>query len=167
MPKAQTNKTIASSDGKAPRKRDREGTLSQLKLALDRLLQVGKKITLRAVAEEAKVSPSLLNNRYPDFAEQVRAIKGKTVRQQRNEKADLLTKEREKNRNLRALMDSQLMEITKLASVNESLRAELALQKAIAEGKVAQCPSGTKRPEMGRRTYSRSSERQDDEGKSR
>ncbi|MBP4052197.1 hypothetical protein J9978_22265 [Chromobacterium violaceum] len=140
MPKAQPAKTVANSDGNAPRKRDRERTLSELKLALLRLQEAGKKITLQAVAEEAKVSPSLLNNRYPDFAEQVRAIMGKTVRQQRNEKADLLAKEKEKNRKLREQVDSQLVEITRLASVNESLRAELALQKAIAEGKIARGP---------------------------
>lgn len=129
----------------APRGRNRERTLSQLQLALHRLQRAEKKVTLRAVAEEAKVSPSLINNRYPDFAEQVRAVMGKTIRQQRNQTADLLTKEREKNRKLRALVDSQLEEITKLASVNESLRAELVLQKAIAEGKVAKGQFGRKK----------------------
>ncbi|WP_083370313.1 hypothetical protein [Chromobacterium sphagni] len=69
---------------------------------------------------------------------------GKTVRQQRNEKADLLTKEREKNRKLRELVGSQLVEITRLASVNGALRAELSLQKAIAEGKVTRGPFGRK-----------------------
>ncbi len=128
----------------APRGRNRERTLSQLQLALHRLQRAEKKVTLRAVAEEAKVSPSLINNRYPDFAEQVRAIMGKTIRQQRNQTADLLAQEREKNRKLRALVDSQLEEITKLASVNEALRAELVLQKAIAEGKVAKGNFGRK-----------------------
>lgn len=122
---------------KTPRGRNRERTLNDLQLALHRLQRAGKKITLRAVAEEAKVSPALINNRYPDFAEQVRAILGKTIRQQRNQKADLLAQERERNRQLRSQIDSQLVEITRLASVNEALRAELALQKAIADGKVA------------------------------
>lgn len=121
----------------APRGRNRKRTQTELELALSRLQQTGKKITLRAIAEEAKVTPALIGNRYPDFAEKVRAIVGKTIRQQRNEKADLLTQERERNRKLRALVDSQLVEITRLASVNEALHAELALQKAIADGKVA------------------------------
>jgi AcrR family transcriptional regulator len=102
-------------------------------------------VTLKAVADEAKVSPPLINNRYPDFAEQVRAVTGKAIRQQRNEKAELLVKEREKNRKLRELVDSQLVEITKLASVNEALRTEMALLKAIAEGKVTRGPFGGKR----------------------
>lgn len=126
----------------APRKRDRERTLHQLNLALFRVQRRGEKVTLKAVADEAKVSPPLINNRYPDFAEQVRAVTGKAIRQQRNEKAELLVKEREKNRKLRELVDSQLVEITKLASVNETLRTEMALLKAIADGKVARGPFG-------------------------
>ncbi len=128
----------------APRKRDRERTLHQLNLALIRVQRRGEKVTLKAVADEAKVSPPLINNRYPDFAEQVRAVTGKAIRQQRNEKAELLMKEREKNRKLRELVDSQLVEITKLASVNETLRTEMALLKAIANGKVARGQFGRK-----------------------
>lgn len=128
----------------APRKRDRERTLNQLNLALIRVQRKGEKVTLKAVADEAKVSPSLMNNRYPDFAEQVRAVMGKSIRQQHNEKADLLVRERERNRKLRELVDSQLAEITKLASVNETLRTEMALLKAIAEGKVTRGPFGRK-----------------------
>lgn len=131
-------------EGSAVRGRNRERTLQELQLALHRLQRTGAKITLKSVAVEANVSPPLINNRYPDFAEEVRAITGKTVRQQRNEKADLLTQEREKNRKLRELVDSQLVEIKKLASVNESLRAELALQQAIAEGKVSKGLFGRK-----------------------
>lgn len=128
----------------APRQKNRERTLADLQVALKTLQGSGQKITLKAVADLAMVSPSLLNHRYPDFAEQVRGLVGRTIRQQRNEKADMLIKEREKNRQLRTLVDSQLMEITRLASVNETLRQELALQRAIAEGKVSKGPFGQK-----------------------
>lgn len=128
----------------APRRRDRERTLHELNLALIRLQRRGEKVTLKAVADEARVSPPLIHNRYPDFAEQVRAIMGRAVRRQRNETVELLVKEREKSHQLRELVSSQLVEITRLASVNEALRAELALQKAIAEGKVARGAFGRK-----------------------
>lgn len=141
MSKALPAKVSATDEGFV-RGRNRERTLQELQLALHRLQRAGAKITLKAVAEEAKVSPPLINNRYPDFAEEVRGIMGKAVRQQRDEKADLLTQEREKNRTLRELVASQLAEIRKLASVNESLRAELVLQQAIAEGKVSRGPFG-------------------------
>lgn len=143
MPKVQPANTLANEEG-AVRGRNRERTLQELELALHRLQRAGGKVTLKAVAEEAGVSPPLINNRYPDFAEKVRAIMGKAVRQQRDEKADLLTDEREKNRKLREQVASQQAEIRKLASVNEALRAELALQQAIAEGKVSRGAFGGK-----------------------
>lgn len=131
----------------APRQKSRERTLAELQGALNRLQGSGQKITLKAVADLAKVSPSLLNHRYPDFAEKVRGLVGRTIRQQRNEKADLLLAEREKNRQLRALIDSQLEEITRLASVNEALRQELAVQRAMAEGKVTKISQKKPLPE--------------------
>ncbi len=143
MPKLFPSKDSTAGVADAPRRRDREATLHQLKLALSRVQRRGK-VTLKAVAEEAKVSPPLINNRYPDFAEQVRAIMGKAIRQQRNDKADLLLEEREKNRKLRELVSSQLAEITKLASVNEALRIEMVILKGIAEGKVARGSFGRK-----------------------
>lgn len=130
----------------APRQKNRERTLADLQEALKTLQGSGQKVTLKAVADLAKVSPSLLNHRYPDFAEKVRGLVGRTIRQQRNEKADLLVAEREKNRQLRALVESQLDEITRLASVNEALRQELAVQRAVAEGKVAKGSFGQKKP---------------------
>ena len=144
MPKLLPAKVPTAEVTEAPRKRDRERTLHQLNLALIRVQRRGEKVTLKAVADEAKVSPPLINNRYPDFAEQVRAVTGKAIRQQRNEKAELLLIEREKNRKLRELVDIQLVEITRLASVNETLRTEMALLKAIAEGKVARGQFGRK-----------------------
>lgn len=144
MTKLLPAKVPAFEVAEAPRKRDRERTLHQLNLALIRVQRRGEKVTLKAVADEAKVSPPLINNRYPDFAEQVRAVTGKAIRQQRNEKAELLVREREKNRKLRELVGSQLVEITKLASVNETLRTEMALLKAIAEGMVARGQFGRK-----------------------
>lgn len=143
MPKLLPSRGPTQEVIKPPRKRDRDATLHQLKLALSRVQRRGK-VTLRAVAEEAKVSPPLINNRYPDFAEQVRAIMGKAIRQQRNDKAELLIEEREKNRKLRELVGSQLAEITKLASVNEALRMEMVILKGIAEGKVARGSFGWK-----------------------
>lgn len=144
MSKLSPAKVPAAEISGTPRKRGREDTLHQLNLALSSLQSRGVKVTLKAVADEAKVSPPLINNRYPDFAEQVRAIMGKTIRQQRNNKADLLVEEREKNRKLRELVSCQLVEITKLASVNEALRVEMSLLQAIADGKVTRGSFGRK-----------------------
>lgn len=134
-------------EGKAPRQRDREKTLNELQLALHRLQREGKKVSIKGVAEEAKVSPALIHNRYPDFAEMVRTLTIKSTRAQRDEKHDLLQKEREKNRVLRALLDCEMKTLAKLASVNEALRAEITLLKAMAEGKVLKGPFGRKNDE--------------------
>ncbi|NDD13138.1 MAG: TetR/AcrR family transcriptional regulator [Betaproteobacteria bacterium] len=131
----------------APRQKNRERTLADLQQALKTLQANGQKVTLKSVAELAGVSPSLLNHRYPDFAEQVRALVGRTIREQRNDMADQLANEREKNRQLRRLIEAQLGEITKVYSINEALRAELALQRGIAEGKVSKGVFGHKKPE--------------------
>lgn len=129
------------------RQRDRERTLAELQCALHRLQRAGKKVSIKGVAEEAKVTPSLIHNRYPDFAEQIRALTTKSTRAQRDEKHDLLQKEREKNSQLRALVDQQIKEFADLASVNEALRAENVLLKAMADGKVLKGKFGVKKDE--------------------
>lgn len=130
--------TRPSSVESSPRLRDREKTAFELKLAVNRLQKRGEKVTIAAVAKEAGVTPALVHNRYPNVAEEIRKLVGKATRAQRDTKHDLLMAEREKNRQLREQIEEQLQEIVKLASLNESLRAELSLQRAIADGKVTQ-----------------------------
>lgn len=120
----------------SPRSHDREKTVLELKLALNRLQKQGAKITIAAVAKEAGLTPALLHNRYPDFTEEIRMLAGKATRVQRDTKHDLLVAEREKNRELRNQIQGLMAELTNLASENESLRANLNLQQAISAGKV-------------------------------
>ena len=131
-------------EASGPRQRDREKTLNELQLAQHRLQRAGKKVSILGIAKEAGVTAALIHNRYPDFAEQVRALTIKSTREQRDEKHDLLQKEREKNRELRALLDREIKEFAELASVNEALRAENVLLKAMVEGKVLKGPFGRK-----------------------
>ncbi|QIN67968.1 hypothetical protein SBC1_80150 (plasmid) [Caballeronia sp. SBC1] len=71
---------------KPPRRHDRERTLTELQLALSRLQRASKKVSISAVAKEAKVTPALIHNTYPDFAEQVRVLINKSTRAQRDNK---------------------------------------------------------------------------------
>ena len=87
MPKTQRVKA-STDEGSALRGRNRERTLQELQLALHRLQRTGAKITLKSVAVEANVSPPLINNRYPDFAEEVRAINGSPAAQRKSGPAD-------------------------------------------------------------------------------
>lgn len=142
-----SNAEPVAAQAKPPRQRDRERTLKELQLALHRLQLAGRKVSIKGVAEEAKVTPALIHNRYPDFAEQVRTLTIKSTRAQRDEKHDLLQREREKNRQLRALVDQQIKEFADMASVNEALRAEISLLNAMADGKVLKGPFGGKNDE--------------------
>lgn len=120
----------------SPRSHDRKKTAFELKLALNRLQKQGAKVTIAAVAKEAGVTPALLHNRYPDFTEEIRTLVGKGTRVQRDSKHDLLITERKKNRELRDQIQELMIDLTNLASENESLRANLHLHQAISAGKV-------------------------------
>lgn len=124
-----------------PRQRDREKTLFQMRLAMNRLQKRDVKVTIAAVAKEAGVTPALIHNRYPDFAEELRKVIGKSTRAQRDQKHDLLNAEREKNRLLREQVAELMTDLRNLASENEAIRAELVLQQAIATGSVARIRS--------------------------
>lgn len=134
---------IAKSEAE-PRQRDREKTLFQMRLAMNRLQKRDAKVSIAAVAKEAGVTPALIHNRYPDFAEEVRKVVGKSTRAQRDQKHELLIAEREKNQQLREQVAELMMDLRNLASENEALRAELVLQQAVAAGNVARI-----RPEHG------------------
>lgn len=129
---------------KVPRLRDRDKTLVELQLAMHRLQKRQEKASIAAVAREANVTPALIHNRYPDFAEEVRKVNGKATREQRDAKHSLLLSEREKNRRLRDDLSKFLVELQDLASINEGLRQELAVAKAISDGKIARFPQGGK-----------------------
>jgi len=129
----------------APRARNREKTESELRLSLHRLERRGGKISIAAVAEGAGVSPALLHNRYPEIAEDIRALIGKSSRKQRDSKNEELIQERAKNRQLREQIAELMAEIVKLASVNEAVRAELSLLKAMADRKVVRLSAGSGR----------------------
>lgn len=128
----------------AGRRRDKSRTLSELKMSLCRLQDRGEKVTLAAVSKEAGVSSGLIHNRYPDFAEAVRALNGKSLRKQRDDKTRELSEARERIRQLNLLVATQNKQLTKLASINEMLTKELLIQKAIAEGKVTRAQFGRK-----------------------
>jgi AcrR family transcriptional regulator len=134
----------AGASEKLPRLRDRDKTLFELQLAMHRLQKRQEKATIAAVAREANVTPALIHNRYPDFAEEVRKVNGKATREQRDAKHTLLVSEREKNRRLREDLSKLLVELQDLASINEGLRQELAVAEAIADGKIARFPQGGK-----------------------
>lgn len=120
--------------------RNRQQTEAKLRLTLKQLREDGEKLSISRLAKQAGVSAALIHNRYPKLAEEVRKAAGKDVRSQRKEKDNLLIQEREKNQILRVEVANLRKEIVDLASINEALRMELALQSAISSGKVSKLP---------------------------
>ncbi|MDZ7653419.1 MAG: TetR family transcriptional regulator [Burkholderiaceae bacterium] len=123
-----------------PRPRNRQKTSEDLEAAVLRVTSSGLKLSITAVAAEVGVTPGLIHNTYPDIAEQIRKRVGKSTRQQRDEKAADLAEVKTQLRGLRQQLEVANADIARLASINETLRSELATQKAIASGKVAVLP---------------------------
>lgn len=127
-------KTARTEDNIRAKKRKR--TASLIQQAIAQLQAENATVSISAVAKVAEISPALIHNTYPDLAERIRGISGKTTRAQRDAKHDALGKEREANRVLRTENAALKEDLARLASVNQKLLAEMAVLKGMASGKV-------------------------------
>ncbi len=123
--------------------RSRKQTEKRLRESIDQLQESGSKVSISAVAKAADVTPALIHNTYPDIAERIRGVIGKSTRLQRDAKHDALVKERERNRDLRAEVERLRLEAAKLASINLTLLSKLAVYEETAKGKVVSFASPT------------------------
>ncbi|WP_163003760.1 TetR family transcriptional regulator [Pseudomonas viridiflava] len=102
---------------------DRE---KDLKLAIYRI-QKGRahtketKVTIAAVAREAGVSTALIHNHYPNVAEAIREIQGRSSRAVRDVKHQDLIAERLKSTNYRQENEELRVKVATIASINEVL----------------------------------------------
>lgn len=131
-----TKQTSTSESDNTPRQRDRQHTTVELRAALGRLQATGATPSIAAVAREAGVSASLLHNKYPDFAQEVRRLAGKPARRHPGDLLAVLELERGKMKELRIENEGLRQQVRALASVNEALRRELQIQQAMAGGNV-------------------------------
>lgn len=111
----------------------------KLQLAIHRL-QKGRsnsvsgqrqKINISTVAKEAGITPATIHNVYPDVAETIRALMGKTTREQRNEKNADLAAAKKLTAALRLELETLAKQIVQLGSENARLISENAELKAI------------------------------------
>lgn len=107
-----------------------KNTLIRLKHGRPKVVDMTRKISISALAEEAGVSDSTIHNRYPEIATEVREIMGKEHKAQRDEKNSKLKSEKEKNRELREHIGQLESDIRKLTSINATLSNENAQLKA-------------------------------------
>lgn len=123
--------------------RSRKQTEKRLRESIDQLQALGSKVSISAVAKAADVTPALIHNTYPDIAERIRGVIGKSTRLQRDAKHDALLKQRERNRDLRADVERLRLQAAKLASINLTLLSKLAVYEETAKGKVVAFTSPT------------------------
>lgn len=107
----------------------------ELRLAIHRIergrTKTGeKKVTIAAVAREAGVSAALIHNHYPNIAEAIREVQGRSSRAQRDVKHQELRTQQEKNRSLRQEIEELRVKVARLASLNEVLENENRILKA-------------------------------------
>ena len=115
-----------------------ENALLRLKHGRPRVVSKDRKLTIAALAEEAGVSDALIHNRYPDIAAEVRKLTNKQLKSQRDKKTQQLKAANDKNRELRAELDSLEAQVRKLASLNaryevenEQLKAEVKASNVV------------------------------------
>lgn len=116
--------------------RDKAATLGRLKQALLEIRSAGRGLSIKAVAEEAGVTPSLIHHVYPDFAEQIRAQTGRSTRARLDSTHDELKKAKrtinEQQSELRELSD----DLAKIASINLRLQDRIGELEAQLAGKL-------------------------------
>lgn len=135
----------SSCDNDCGQKQPRTATHKALLDAIERVCRTEGDVSIAAVAREAGVSASLIHNRYPDVAVAVRALSGREKRDDIAQLRAVLIKERAMAKNLREENSALLADLRTLASVNETLRQELALQKATGAPNVVELKARTSR----------------------
>jgi len=68
-----------------------------------------------------RVSPALIHNHYPEVANRIRGLQGRSARVERDTIRSELLQERKRSRELRASIKEQDLRIRKLTSINERL----------------------------------------------
>lgn len=116
--------------------RNREKTKDKLQCAILRIKNKGLRLSIKAVAEEAGVDPSLIHNTYPDIAEVIRASLGRASRQQRDDKHQELVEVKNRNRELRESVAKLTHDLNELASVNLTLLGRIHDLEEKLTGKV-------------------------------
>lgn len=125
--------------------RDRQLTATHKTLlgAIERVCRTEGAPSIAAVAREAGVSASLIHNRYPDVAAAIRTLSGREKRDDVAQLRAALIKERTMAKRLRDENSALLADLRALASVNETLRQELAMRKAAGAPNVVELRART------------------------
>jgi AcrR family transcriptional regulator len=104
--------------------REKDLRLALLRIQRGRSRNGESKVSIAAVAREAEVSTALIHNYYPQIAEAIREVQGRSSRAMRDVKHQDLIAERKKAVGYRQEIKELLRKVASLASINEVLLEE-------------------------------------------
>jgi len=131
-----SSKASTNSDEARRVRRTWAETEEELRTALRVLKESGTAVSISAVASAVGVTPGLIHNKYPAVAEEIRSATGRTASMRLTGIQQQLREALARNVELRQENSELLKEVRDLASVNESLRQQLAISEATSAGKV-------------------------------
>lgn len=117
-------------NNKAAEDRAKDLTLALYRIQKARARTGETKVTIAAVAREAGVSTALIHNHYPQIAEVIREIQGRSSRAIRDAKHQDLIAERRKSLAYRQEIEELRAKVANLASINEVLLEESRVLKS-------------------------------------
>lgn len=115
---------------KAAEDRAKDLTLALYRIQKARARTGETKVTIAAVAREAGVSTALIHNHYPQIAEVIREIQGRSSRAIRDAKHQDLIVERRKSLAYRQEIEELRAKVASLASINEVILEESRVLKS-------------------------------------
>lgn len=113
------------------RTRDKEATKAALRAAILKAKNHGLCISISSVARDASIAPSTIHKVYPDIAEEIRELTGRSTRAQRNMKNAELTSAKSTIRDLRGQCLQFEHDLRKLASINYALKQRVERLEAL------------------------------------
>jgi hypothetical protein len=113
---------MATNNRKNVTRRELELALLRIQKKRPRKLTVEQcRLSITSVATEAGLTPAAIHNCYPDIAERIRTLMGKSSRLQRDQKNDDLQQAKKLARQYRQEVIALKADIAKLVSINASL----------------------------------------------
>ena len=116
----------------------RNDTHNKIRMAIVRMekgkpkvVSSDRKISIKAVAEEAGVSDSLIHKDHSDLVRRIYKNNDKDYRSERDEKHQELKAERVKSKELRGRVAELESQLLKLASINARLELELTTLRSV------------------------------------
>lgn len=103
-----------------------EAALLRIQKGKPKIVKKGRKLSIKSISEEAKISPSTIHNRYPDLADKIRGLLHKTPSERMTVQHSEMRKLRERNKALRKEIAQLKEDLAKSVSIQLRLQKEMS-----------------------------------------